>query len=601
MSFTTPPAPHAPRPQASAERFGHKDGLPEGGIQALFLHGELYFTNWSTGRNRFVARFDPAARTFVRDKSFDVLPFDRIRGGFGLAEGPDGKIFANFGGGGTVLTKAADGSWSVDATTFGRFGAFMGFPLMEPDRVAWFGNRDNLVRMDLTRVTSAANEAYVALVRRVMVNQSQSIFAGSGAPASSPRLAATSDSLRFEFAAPSFVDETATQYQTRLEGVDDDWSGWTTEARRDFTNVGFGDYRFRVRARNVVGQISEEGVFAFTILPPWYRTWWAYAGYVVLLGLAGFGVDRLQRRRLLAKERERAQFAEARLRAEAAEALARSESAGKKQVELLSDIGREITASLDFETIFGKLYERVNQLADADVFGVGFYHHDRQEIEYRLAIEQGKRYAPYSRTTTDRDQLPVWCIEHREPVFINDLRTEYRKYVSRYDEQSKPLEDGTMSREPQSIIYLPLIANDRVLGIITIQSFEKHAYTDHHLNVLRSLASYTAIALDNAAAYRQLNEQEHQIRHLFDEAQKARAIAEEADAAKSAFLSTVSHELRTPLTSVLGFAKIIKKRLEDRIFPLVPTDDRKIAADDPAGRRESQGRGQRRRAAHQAD
>jgi signal transduction histidine kinase len=93
---------------------------------------------------------------------------------------------------------------------------------------------------------------------------------------------------------------------------------------------------------------------------------------------------------------------------------------------------------------------------------------------------------------------------------------------------------------------------------------------------MQSLASYTAIALDNANAYRQLNEQEHEIRRLFEEAERARAIAEEADAAKSSFLSTVSHELRTPLTSVLGFAKIIKKRLEDRIFPLVRTDDRRV-------------------------
>ena len=134
-----------------------------------------------------------------------------------------------------------------------------------------------------------------------------------------------------------------------------------------------------------------------------------------------------------------------------------------------------------------------------------------------------------------------------------------------------------MSQAPQSLIYLPLVAKDRVLGIITIQSFEKHAYTDHDVNVLQSLASYTAIALDNAAAYRQLNEHETEIRRLFEEAQKARAVAEEADAAKSAFLSTVSHELRTPLTSVLGFAKIIKKRLDERIFPLVPTEDRKVA------------------------
>ena len=57
---------------------------------------------------------------------------------------------------------------------------------------------------------------------------------------------------------------------------------------------------------------------------------------------------------------------------------------------------------------------------------------------------------------------------------------------------------------------------------------------------------------------------------------QARASAEEADAAKSSFLSTVSHELRTPLTSVLGFAKIIRRRLEDRLFPLIPEDDRKV-------------------------
>jgi signal transduction histidine kinase/CheY-like chemotaxis protein len=93
---------------------------------------------------------------------------------------------------------------------------------------------------------------------------------------------------------------------------------------------------------------------------------------------------------------------------------------------------------------------------------------------------------------------------------------------------------------------------------------------------MQGLAAFTAIALDNAAAYRQLNEQEHQIRRLFEDAQKARAFAEEADAAKSAFLSTVSHELRTPLTSVLGFAKIIKKRLDDRIFPVVPAGDARV-------------------------
>lgn len=58
--------------------------------------------------------------------------------------------------------------------------------------------------------------------------------------------------------------------------------------------------------------------------------------------------------------------------------------------------------------------------------------------------------------------------------------------------------------------------------------------------------------------------------------QQAKEAAEVANHAKSDFLSMVSHELRTPLTSVLGFAKIIKKRLDSVIFPEITTENKKI-------------------------
>lgn len=58
--------------------------------------------------------------------------------------------------------------------------------------------------------------------------------------------------------------------------------------------------------------------------------------------------------------------------------------------------------------------------------------------------------------------------------------------------------------------------------------------------------------------------------------QQAKESAEIANRAKSDFLSVVSHELRTPLTSVLGFAKIIKKKLETVVFPEVKTEDKKV-------------------------
>ena len=60
-----------------------------------------------------------------------------------------------------------------------------------------------------------------------------------------------------------------------------------------------------------------------------------------------------------------------------------------------------------------------------------------------------------------------------------------------------------------------------------------------------------------------------------EEAQAARVAAEAASASKTAFLSNVSHELRTPLTSVVGFSKLIRRRLDEAIFPAVPAGDAK--------------------------
>jgi signal transduction histidine kinase/DNA-binding response OmpR family regulator len=543
--------------------------LTAGGASVIAVAGKPYVS--VLGK---VVVLDQASGRFVEDKTFNVVEPHPETGFFNFVEGLDGRVYVSSGREAAVMTRQPDNTYVVDRQLFSRFAADRNSAFYaEKDGVLWFGTAGKLARFD-TRRFGRSPTPFSAIVRRVIVNHANTVAPSAAGLA--PAFGADSRTLRFEFAAPSFLNERTTQYQSRLEGVDREWSPWSTESRRDYTNVSFGDYRFHVRARNELSQISEEATLAFTVLPPWYRTWWANGLYLLAFVGLVYGAARAQRQRVVIKERQRAEFAETRLKVEAAEALAAAERERNRNIEQLSEMGREITASLDFDTIFERLYERVNQLADAEVFGVGLYHPEREEIEYRLAIEKGTRYAPYSRSMRDVNQFAVWCINERQPVFINDVATEYSRYIAHYQETARALEDGTLSRDAQSMIYLPLVSKDRVLGVVTIQSFAAHAYTERHLNMMQSLAAFTAIALDNANAYRQLNEQEHEIRRLFDEAERARAAAEEADAAKSAFLSTVSHELRTPLTSVLGFAKIIKKRLEDRIFPLVPKGDRKV-------------------------
>jgi signal transduction histidine kinase/DNA-binding response OmpR family regulator len=540
----------------------------------------------------------------------------------------------------------------------------------------------------------------------------------------------------------TYSNPAETDYQYFLEGADKDWSTWGRQKEANYSGLGPGNYRFRVRSRTDDGRTGEEGDYSFTILPPWYRTTLAYVLYGLLLLLLAFVAWRLITNHERSKARLKTEELEAQAKALEATVSDRTQeirtqaaeiTAQRDSIELLSEIGKEITASLDLNTILFKLYERVNQIADAAIFGVGLYRPDKHLIEYTLAIENGKRYAPYNRSTDDPNQFAVWCINNRKPILINDVATEYSKYISSYEHTGGILEDGSTAQPPASMIYLPLIAQDRVLGVLSIQSFKKNAYTEQHLSLLENLAAYTTIALDNANAYQVINEREHEVREraaelitinritqalatqldkdqliqfvgdqvrdvfhapiayvslldqatmllhfpyaygedaptrpfgsgltsqiirtgqpllinedmdansarlgieqigrhtasylgvpipsggktigvisvqstdqegrfteadqhllstiasavgvaihnakLFEDARQARAAAEEADAAKSSFLSTVSHELRTPLTSVLGFAKIIRRRLEERLFPQIPEDDRKI-------------------------
>ena len=104
----------------------------------------------------------------------------------------------------------------------------------------------------------------------------------------------------------------------------------------------------------------------------------------------------------------------------------RKTTASIQNVELLSEIGKEITASLDLDTILFKLYERVNQIVDASIFGVGLYRPQKNLIEYSLAIENGKRYAPYTREHTTRISFAVWCIDNRKPVSSTTSRRNTR-------------------------------------------------------------------------------------------------------------------------------------------------------------------------------
>jgi ligand-binding sensor domain-containing protein/signal transduction histidine kinase len=113
------------------------------------------------------------------------------------------------------------------------------------------------------------------------------------------------NSIAFDFVGVETRRSFLVQYQYKLEGYDENWSLPNTASSAAYGNLPPGDYTLLVKAQSPEGIWSEPAAYPFEILPPWYRTWPAYLYYGLLLILGIYLIDRLQRRRLIAKERQR--------------------------------------------------------------------------------------------------------------------------------------------------------------------------------------------------------------------------------------------------------------------------------------------------------
>jgi signal transduction histidine kinase/tetratricopeptide (TPR) repeat protein len=228
-------------------------------------------------------------------------------------------------------------------------------------------------------------------------------------------------------------------------------------------------------------------------------------------------------------------------------------------ISVLSQIGKEITSTLNLDTILNTVYEKVNELMEASVFGIGIFISDEDSIDYRMAIEDGRRYTPYRRKMDNKNQLPVWCIENNKEVFINNVQKEYINYISEYAEVNHAtLEDGSKFKSPVSLIYLPLTVEEKVIGLITVQSFREDAYTHQHLDILKTLASYTSAALYNANSFETLQATVNELQLT-----QKQLIQSEKMASLGELTAGIAHEIQNPLNFVNNFSDLNTELIDE--------------------------------------
>ncbi len=369
---------------AKVTTFAEKQ-LPVGEVNVFNIGDRVLF-----GTERGIRFFDTENQAFRLDSTYGNVFADTVRYIGRIVEDQDKRVWIfsrknkrrMFG----YAEPLVGGNYKWQPTPFQRIRdvgiVFSVYP--EADGTTWIGGTEGIARYQPEASTASQN--FHAAIRRVIVKEDSVVFGGKYSENSkgSATFPHNLNAIRFEYTGSSYNAVSENRYQFKLEGFEENWSSWTDELKKDYTNLHEGIYRFKVRAKNVYGAVSREDSFRFQILAPWYRSWSAYLFYVLTFIFALFQLNRMQIKRqqqkafeLLEREKEKASLLEAQLRAEAAELQAKATEA-EKEVEkeqirsrIASDLHDEIGSNLSSISIISQMLLKKSKLNQGEKKRIG--------------------------------------------------------------------------------------------------------------------------------------------------------------------------------------------------------------------------------------
>lgn len=168
-----------------------------------------------------------------------------------------------------------------------------------------------------------------------------------------------------------------------------------------------------------------------------------------------------------------------------------------REMSSLYHIGLATASSLEINSVLRQVADQVQGVLMPDSFVLAFYDSERELLDFVLMLDRDVEL-PRAVLPLDSAGASGWIVKTRQPLLIHHWDQEIADL---------PFTPATSGANTQSVLGVPLVVNDHVLGVMSVQKLEPDTYDEAHVRLLAAIAGQAAMALENARLHEAVRQQ----------------------------------------------------------------------------------------------